>query len=125
MQAAHMRLASDFEVGHMRIVKQEKWEEMVGGYRKGEGQIHKRTAGSPLFRVQGVYKKVLVLLVHRRAQMQVDQSGYTRIEVEEVYTQAGVRVVYKMAEVQQVYMWVAQQKDYLRVGWVHPLIQAG
>ena len=125
VQAAHMRLVSDFEVGHMRIVKQENYmrEEQLGGYRMAEVQIHKKTAGYPLFWVQGVYKKEV--LVHKIAQVQVDQASYTRIEVREVHMQAGVKVVCTMAEVQQVYMWVAQQKDYLRVGRVHHLIQAG
>ena len=38
MQAVHMRLASDFEVGHMRIVKQENYmkEERLGDHRMGE-----------------------------------------------------------------------------------------
>ena len=124
VQAAHMRLVSDFGVGRMRIVKQENYkrEELLGGYRRAEVQIHKKTAGYPLLWVQGVHKEVLV---HKMAQVQVEQAGYTRIEVQEVHMQAGVKVVCTMAEVQQVYMWVAQQKDYLRVGQVHHLIQAG
>ena len=67
-QAAHMRLASDFGEGHMRIAKQENYMrgERLGGHRKDE--VHKKTVGHALFRVQVVYKKVLVLLV----QMQVD-----------------------------------------------------
>ena len=47
MQAAHMRLASDFQVGHMRIVRQEREEnymreekymreERLGGHRTDE-----------------------------------------------------------------------------------------
>ena len=65
MQAAHMRLASDFEEGHMRIENYMRGERL-GGHRKDE--VHKKTVGHALFRVQVVYKKVLVLLV----QMQVD-----------------------------------------------------
>ena len=63
-----MRLASDFEEFHMWIGKQENYkrEEGLGGHRKVE--LHKKTVGHALFRVQVVYKKVLVLLV----QMQVD-----------------------------------------------------
>ena len=70
MQAAHMRLASDFEEGHMRIVKQENYmkEEGLGGQRKVE--VHKRIVGHALFWVQVVYKKALVLLVCATAQMQ-------------------------------------------------------
>ena len=47
--------------------------------------------------------------------------------MQDVHTQAGVRVVYMMIEVHQVYMQggVAQQKDYMRVGWMHWVIQAG
>lgn len=57
MQAAHMRLASDFEVGYMKIVEQENYmrEEWLGG--------DMRTAGHALVWVQEVYKKVLVLVV--------------------------------------------------------------
>ena len=56
MQATHMRLASDFEVGYMKIVEQENYmrEERLGG--------HMRTAGHALVWVQGVYKRVLVLV---------------------------------------------------------------
>ena len=63
MQAVHMRLASDFQVGHMRIVRQENYmrqekymrEERLGGHRTGEVQIHKRVAWHALVWVQGVY----------------------------------------------------------------------
>ena len=65
MQAAHMRLASDFEEGHMRIENYMRGERL-GGHRKDE--VHKKTVGHALFLAQVVYKKVLVLLV----QMQVD-----------------------------------------------------
>ena len=57
MQATHMRQASDFEVGYMKIVEQENYmrEEWLGG--------HMRTAGHALVWVQDVYKKVLMLVV--------------------------------------------------------------
>ena len=74
MQGAHMRLASDFEEGHMRIVRQENHMrgERLGAQRKVEWQ--QRVGGHAMF---WVYEKVLVLVACMRDQIQAD---YTRVE---------------------------------------------
>ena len=71
MQGAHMRLASDFEEGHMRIVRQENYMrgERLGAQRKVEWQ--QRVGGHAMF---WVYENVLVLVTCMRDQI------HTRVE---------------------------------------------